>query len=151
MRWCCLGDKDMYIFFDLLLQTSAVLPPPGLQGESWWKSSHLSQFSPAVLCRQMHLPWTYKSTMQSFFLMTFCFVCLWRVHRDLQKQSSQLQTGFAPCQPGWRRHPAPCRPGCTGWRVRCKNNCLAPPCCRERSNIYPQGFCASGPAGCHQE
>lgn len=45
----------------LLLQMSTVFSPPGLQGESWWKFWHLSQFSPAVLCQQTHWPWTWRT------------------------------------------------------------------------------------------
>lgn len=33
-------------------------PTASLQGTSWKKSLHLSQFGPSVLCWQMHRPWT---------------------------------------------------------------------------------------------
>jgi len=46
----------------------AVFSPPGPQGELWWKSRHLSQLSPAVLCWQTHRPWTWKQkTSLGFF------------------------------------------------------------------------------------
>lgn len=104
-------DKRKECLF-LLLQISAVFSPPGLQGESWWKSWHLSQFSPAVLCRQTHRPWTYKQA-NIFVIRSYLVRCniatnvLWG-----RTGSDWFSTDLGRTMPVWVKTSP--RPGSTG-------------------------------------
>lgn len=62
--------------FELPRQMSAAPSPPGFQGESLWKSWHLSQFSPAVLCLQTHCLWTWNQKISLPAELNCSFRCI---------------------------------------------------------------------------
>lgn len=116
-------------------------------------SPDTSRNSPQPCCADKHIgrePIN-RQTFLSFGRM-WCAVTL----QQMSYEAGPVPTGSVliwavPCRSGWRRRLAPGPQACTGWRARCRSSCLAPPCCKERSNICPQGSCVFVPAACRPE